>query len=230
MRRIKVSIATAALLLAGAAAAQAADLPPPPMTPAAWSMSVFGGASWLDAVDFDGDDADVRFDFDTGFLVGGTIGYTFVDWARTELEIGYAQYDLDSVRIDGSNVGDFGGADLGVLTFMGNMWFGFNMLPVLGNPVNDAGAGLGFSPYFGGGLGIGIVDGAADGDDFDWGDSETGLAWQVGAGVRWNFASNIGLDLGYRFRNVSNVSSGVDGFGDADLSSQNVVVGLTFNF
>ena len=229
MLRLTVALLATAMIIP---AAQAADLPPPPPppVPAAWSFSVFGGASWLN--DFDaGDDfgSTLDFSYDTGFLVGGTLGYTFVDWARTELEIAYAGYDLDSLSEDGGfPIGNNGG-DLGVLTVMGNLWLGFNMLPVVGDPVNSVGAGLGFSPYFGGGLGVGFVNGSIDGLLSDWDGDDTGLAWQVGAGVRWNFASNLGLDIGYRYRNVTSVSA-FDNVGSFDLSSNNVVVGLTFNF
>lgn len=227
MFRLTAALLASAMIIP---AAHAADLPPPPPAPAAWSFSVFGGASWLN--DFDaGDDfgSTLDFSYDTGFLVGGTLGYTFVDWARTELEIAYAGYDLASLSEDGGfPIGNNGG-DLGVLTVMGNLWLGFNMLPVVGDPVNSVGAGLGFSPYFGGGLGVGFIDGTVDGLLGDWDGSDTGLAWQVGAGVRWNFASNLGLDIGYRYRNVTSVSV-FDNVGSFDLSSNNVVVGLTFNF
>jgi opacity protein-like surface antigen len=260
---LKYSAAAIGLLFASSAAS-AADLPPPPLpAPAAWSFSVFGGASWLndfdsnlstgDAVDIIGEDGVVdtlfpRYNwngdasFDTGFLVGGTIGYTFVDWARTELEISYANYDLNNVDIsyrgcgntdceDLSEPSDFsldGDGSLGILTIMGNMWLGFNMLPVVGDPVNNIGSGLGFSPYFGGGLGVAFVDGSTD-DVFDIDDSSTAFAWQVGAGIRWNFASNIGLDVGYRYRGINDVS--FDGLDDSvNLTSNNVIVGLTFSF
>ncbi len=244
MRRIKVSVAAAALLLAGAAAAQAADLPPPPMTPAAWSFSVFGGASWLNSVEsstsevFEGApfDRNYDFDFDTGFLVGGAFGYTLVDWARTEIEISYASYDPNTVDISTdfeSTSFDHGGS-LDELTVMGNLWLGFNMLPVVGDPVNQVGDGLGFSPYFGGGLGVAFVDVDFDspgGDSLS--ESTTAFAWQVGAGVRWTFASNIGLDVGYRYRGVTDVGFGDNGvheLSSADLYSNNLIVGLTFNF
>ena len=53
--------------------------------------------------------------------------------------------------------------------------------------VTGAGSGLGFSPYVGGGIGVGFVDISGSGRDFDalgLDDSATGLAWQVGAGIR----------------------------------------------
>jgi opacity protein-like surface antigen len=241
MRNILLSASTTALMLVGAAAANAADLPPPPMPePANWNFTVFGGASWLDSVDVDGNsnsqfsNLNADFDFDTGFLIGGAVGFTFVEWARTEIEVAYASYDVDSVQLTEDGVGgsrtfDSVDANFSALTVMGNMWFGFNMLPLVGNPVDTAGSGLGVSPYFGGGIGVGFVNN--DGDDADsngFEDSSTGLAWQVGAGIRWNFVSNIGLDLGYRYRNVTSVS--FDNWDDADFSSQNVTLGVVFNF
>ncbi len=227
-------------MLVGAAAANAADLPPPPMPePANWNFTVFGGASWLDSVDtdidpdFQGfDNAD--FDFDTGFLIGGAMGFTFVDWARTEIEVAYAGYDVDSIDVseDGGGRGaTFSDVDanFGVLTVMGNMWFGFNMLPLVGDPLNTAGSGLGVSPYFGGGIGVGFVDNGGDtADAFLFDDSTTGLAWQVGAGIRFNFVSNLGFDLGYRYRNVTDVGMGE--WDNIDLASHNFVGGITFNF
>jgi opacity protein-like surface antigen len=231
--------------MVSASSVEAAELPPPPVAPAAWSFSVFGGASWLE---------DVRtqyeisapppgtyyydLSYDPGFLVGGTIGYSFVDWARTEIEISYANYNGNDVQIDFTEdsgvsrptLSDENTSSISALTVLGNMWLGFNMLPVIGDPVNQLGSSMGgFSPYFGGGLGVGFVD--TEGDDGDPvvdSDSTTAFAWQVGAGIRWNFASNIGLDAGYRFRGITDV--GFDNMSDANLYSNNVVVGLVFNF
>lgn len=232
-----LALVTAAIVF-GSAAAQAADLPPPPApAPANWNFTVFGGASWLNSVDVDGDSGsqyegiNADFDFDTGFLIGGAVGFTFVDWARTEIEIAYASYDVSGISLSTNGGTDLDNIDanFNALTLMGNMWFGFNMLPLVGDPVNTAGSGLGVSPYFGGGIGVGFVSNDGDtADTYSFNDDTTGLAWQVGAGIRWNFASNIGLDLGYRYRNVTNVS--FNRWDNADFSSQNVTFGVVFNF
>lgn len=227
--RMRKLFLLATALVVGTASAQAADLPPPPAQPSPWSFSVFGGASWLQDVETGttidiGDesyDFDVDYSFDTGFLVGGTIGYAFVDFARTELEVAYANYGGGEAVLsyaDQSWSVD-PGDNLEILTVMGNMWLGLNMLPVIGDPLTQAGGALGFSPYAGGGLGIGFVN--VD-------DVNSGLAWQVGAGVRWNFASNFGLDVGYRFRGVTDIGLGELDAGD--FYSNNVIVGLVFNF
>jgi len=204
-----LALVTAAIVF-GSAAAQAADLPPPPApAPAAWSMSVFGGASWYNSLE----DGPVEIDYDTGFLVGGALGYTPLDWLRTEVELAYSSADGTGSVFDM----DVTSGSTDTLTILGNAWLGFNMLPVVGDPVNDLGAGMGFSPYFGGGLGVGFLN---PGDN-----SDTSFAWQVGAGVRWTLASNIGLDVGYRYRSLVDA-----GGSSSDLSSNNLVVGLVFNF
>lgn len=233
MRKIILSVSSAALMMLAAGAAQAADLPPPPApAPAMFSFTAFGGASWLNDVDTSYDDffnEDAEISFDTGYLIGGAAGFTLVDWARTELEVAYAGYDLDSIDLEFDGTYDDLDGSIGVLTVMGNVWFGFNNLPLVGGPVDQAGSGLGFSPYFGGGLGVGFVDvNGSTADSFDL-DTSTGFAWQVGAGIRWNFVSNIGLDLGYRYRNVMDVGFGGN-WDSADLSSNNVVLGVVFNF
>jgi opacity protein-like surface antigen len=149
MRKIILSVSSAALMMLAAGAAQAADLPPPPApAPSAFSFTVFGGASWLNDVDtnYDGffnEDAEVSFD--TGYLVGGSAGFTLVDWARTELEVAYAGYDLDSIELDGFEYDDLDGS-LGVLTVMGNVWFGFNSLPLVGGTVDQAAPGWASRP------------------------------------------------------------------------------------
>jgi opacity protein-like surface antigen len=205
MRRLTLALLATVL---AAPAVQAADLPAPLPVPAAWSMSIFSGATWLETVE----DGPAELSYDTGFIVGGTLGYTPLDWVRTELEVAYS-----SSHGEASAFGfDFGSGYTDTLTVMGNAWFGFNMLPVVGGAVNDIGSGMGVSPYFGGGLGVGFLN---PGDD-----SDTSLAWQVGAGVRWNFDTNVGLDVGYRYRNLVDVGD------EFDLSSHNLIAGVTFNF
>jgi opacity protein-like surface antigen len=218
MRRLAAALFATALFVP---AASAADLPAPALDTANWSVSVFGGATWVNDIDPDTIIGPSEFEFDTGFLVGGTLGYTATDWLRTELELAYTESSVDTT-IDTGVAVISGSGDFSTFSIMGNVWLGMNMLPVVGGPVNDIGSGLGFSPYFGGGLGVGFLTADPGSED------TTAFAWQVGAGVRWNFASNIGLDVGYRYRNLVDVELG--GFESFDLSSNNVVVGLTFNF
>lgn len=85
---------SALLLPLTASNALAADLPALASAPATWSIAVFGGPSWLNDIDTvyerGSTDTDVSIDYDPGYLVGAAVGFTFVDWARTEAEVSYA--------------------------------------------------------------------------------------------------------------------------------------------
>jgi opacity protein-like surface antigen len=219
----------AVLLPLAVSGAQAADLPKPAETPATWSVAVFGGPSWLNDIDTiyesGSTDTDVAIGYDPGYMVGAAIGFTFVDWARTEVEIAYAAYSVADLTI-GSGDAERTAADvdgeISALSVMGNLWLGLDMRP------HSAGAGaFGFSPYAGGGVGVGFVD-STGARAFDITDSTTALSWQVGAGIRFAAVGPVGFDIGYRFRGLTDVGLGEITAGD--LTSNNVIVGVTLAF
>ncbi|MFO1090604.1 MAG: outer membrane beta-barrel protein [Hyphomicrobiales bacterium] len=231
--RYAILAAAAVTLPLGFGGAYAADLPPAPTIEVnPWSVSVFGGPSWLENADLNGTvnntniEADVRYN--TGFIVGGSLGYAVTDWARAEVEIAYQNYSYDSARItvQGRHQTVDVNGDLSALTLMGNLWFGLNMLPVVGEPVSGAAGSLGVSPYFGGGIGVGFVDNTVHSSPID--DNSTTFAWQVGAGIRWNFAPQLGMDIGYRFRGLTDVS--FEPIDSVSLYSNNLIIGLTYSF
>jgi opacity protein-like surface antigen len=240
-----------ALILSGAAlsvwggSALAADAPVP-VDPGHFYAGVFGGATWFsdNGMDFtldpsimvDTSDApspsiwspyegNVSLDTDTGFLIGGVLGYAWGDTGlRTELELSYSQANLDGFDIDWDNWAkgpdgddlDFDG-DVSVTYIFGNIWYDFGHVFDMG----------GITPYVGGGLGVGFVDidvDAIQGIDFAASGSETGFAYQIGGGLLWNIADNINLDLGYRYRGVA-----LNDY-DQSLTSQNVLLGINFGF
>jgi opacity protein-like surface antigen len=85
----------------------------------------------------------------------------------------------------------------------------------------------GFSPYVGGGLGVGFVNvdiDSIEGIDLDASSDETGFAYQVGGGLMWSVSDNMALDLGYRYRGVA-----LDDY-DQSLTSHNVLLGVNFGF
>ncbi|MCA3573560.1 MAG: porin family protein [Aestuariivirga sp.] len=244
-----------ALILSGAAlsvwggSALAADAPVP-VDPGHFYAGVFGGATWFseNGADFTLDGSaftpeetvvapsapsmhpdvsgNVSLDTDTGFLIGGVLGYAWGDTGlRTELELSYSQANLDGFDIDWDsnfhngqvNVDpDFDG-DVSVTYIFGNLWYDFGHVFDMG----------GITPYIGGGLGVGFVDidiDAIQGVDFAASGSETGFAYQLGGGLMWNIADNVALDLGYRYRGVA-----LNDY-DQSLTSQNVLLGINFGF
>ncbi len=225
------------LMLSGAAlslmggAALAADFAPAPEPLGGFYVGAFGGATWFteNGADFTyenggpSEDGEISLDTDTGFLVGGVLGY---NWAgtglRTELELSYSQANLDGFDVDWDNGNvqvidpDFDG-DVSVTYLFGNLWYGFGDMLNMG----------GISPYIGGGLGVGFVNIDIDsigGVDLDASGDETGFAYQLGGGLMWNLADNVALDLGYRWRGVM-----LEDYED-DLNSHNVLLGINFGF
>jgi opacity protein-like surface antigen len=108
--------------------ALAADFIPTPEPAGGFYAGVFGGATWFtdNGADFGLDDlavrsiifrmvqipvghpdchpdasGDISLDTDTGFLVGGVLGYNWGDTGlRSELELSYSQANLDGFDID----------------------------------------------------------------------------------------------------------------------------------
>lgn len=229
-KTLKTLILTgAALGLFGGTALAADFVPAPEPMLGGLYVGAFGGATWFteNGADFEYVNGgtysgEISLDTDTGFLVGGVLGY---NWAgtglRTELELSYSQANLDGFDIDwdgGSRISssDFDG-DVSVTYLFGNLWYGFGDMLNMG----------GISPYIGGGLGVGFVNidiDAIDGVDIDASGDETGFAYQLGGGLMWNLADNVALDLGYRWRGVM-----LEDYED-DLNSHNVLLGINFGF
>jgi opacity protein-like surface antigen len=246
---LKPLILSGSALVLFSGAALAADIAPPPEPVlGGFYVGAFGGATWFseNGVDFaydgceiaDGpgvDDChpdisgDVSLDTDTGFLIGGVLGYHWGGTGlRSELEVSYSQANLDGFDVDwDSNAhngqfddilddSDFDG-DVSVTYIFGNLWYGFGDVLNMG----------GISPYVGGGLGVGFVNVDVDsieGVGLDASGDETGFAYQLGGGLMWSLTDNVALDLGYRWRGVM-----LDDY-DEDLNSNNVLLGLNVGF
>jgi len=266
MRKLLYScVATAALAL-GVNAASAADLytPPPaevaiapaPAAVGGWYVGIHGGAAFplamKTSVDAAWEDTDVgdaggffgngKTHFDTGWLVGGTVGYEMGNGLRGELEVTYLNagnkkvkgltgfYDdgQDVVFTDGSLKA---GGNLDATFVLANLWYDFN----------DTGT---FKPYVGGGLGVAFVDQNLKAGGFKLiDDSSTNFAFQAGAGVKWAMSDALDLDLGYRFKGaldakLKDTRAWTDGTvagasfarSKDDLFVHTVQVGLTYKF
>lgn len=97
-----------------------------------------------------------------------------------------------------------------------------------------------FTPYVGGGLGMafnytGYDFTAKNGDKFSVDDRETNFAWNVGAGVAYNFNDNFAVDASYRFVGLgyNEISTNYGGekyeIGNEPYNNE-FMVGLRFSF
>ncbi|WP_297828633.1 outer membrane beta-barrel protein [uncultured Desulfovibrio sp.] len=99
----------------------------------------------------------------------------------------------------------------------------------------DIQTGTPFVPYIGAGAGLAFnyveYDLHSGGDSYSINDNFTNFAWNVGAGVAYNFNENVAVDLGYRFMMMGYNEVSV---GDAKISNQpynnEFMLGLRFTF
>jgi opacity protein-like surface antigen len=208
MRSLLLCTAAAASLSLAAGSALSADYEPQaePSVESGWYAGVFGGASWPRDMEFE---ELFELDLDRGFTAGGVVGSHFFDYLRAEVEASYARYDIDEC-ISGTLKCAISDGDVSAFYLLGNLWFDFKL--------------GGFSPYIGGGVGGARVnvDTSTSLDDSDW-----GFAFQAGAGVRFRLTDALQVDIGYRFKDVPDLS--IDSL-DTDLQSHNAQIGLTLGF
>jgi opacity protein-like surface antigen len=183
-------------------------------------ISVFGGytAPIDSGFDYAGYTYDVRYK--DGFSLGAAIGTEISPGLRAELEAAYVRYSANDYTYYGGQTPVDSDVDVEQLFILGNLW-------------KDIHLGSAFSPYFGGGVGVGIASVTASDNPDALDGSGVGLAGQIGGGVRFGLGENLALDLGYRFRGL--VDAGIDGDGSgnhakAAFFSQNVQLGLTYGF
>ncbi|MSM40985.1 MAG: outer membrane beta-barrel protein [Geobacter sp.] len=169
-----------------------------------------------------------RIEYDPGIFVGGTGGYDF-GYVRVEGELSYRHAELKSVvdRDTGDSYHNMDG-NLGALAMMGNAFFDLhNDTPV--------------TPYFGGGLGLAVLNlsdtygiSASTGSrDFLYSEGDdTVLAYQAGAGVEIALNRKLSLDVGYRYFGTSKATfdKDISRTTDLKLESHNVAVGLRVKF
>lgn len=204
-------------------------------------VSVFGGAAiltknphgTLTTSDGTSDGASVDLLMNNpGYIIGGAVG---VDWGnkiRTEIELSHARWTSDKYRyatFDGSNAGTSqASSDVSATYLLGNAWL-------------DLSQGSRITPYVGGGVGIGWASVNAftnsSGPFANESFSATGLAFQIGAGVRFDLSENVVIDAGYRFKDIVGLNYPSYNGGlyigtltDTSLASHNFQVGLTFKF
>jgi opacity protein-like surface antigen len=191
-------------------------------------VSVFGGASLL-SKDLHGtyNVGSQSFDILTnnpGYIIGGAVGVDWGNQIRTELELSHAHWTSDKYDYTIITPNSFfeiaTSSNMSATYLLGNAWL-------------DIGNRSGISPYVGGGLGIGWANVNAFTNTVNDQFSASGLAFQLGAGVRFNVNDSVSIDAGYRFKDIVGLSYNTAGnstLTDTSLASHNFQIGLTYQF
>ena len=206
-----------------------------------WYVNVAAGANWVDDSRYSGEEAtSTTFFFETdpsiGFVISGAVGYDLgqmLKGLRVEGELAYRENNVHgrwSSAVTGTTttttpttnaITDGGALDIQHTTFsiMANAWYDFQV--------------MGLNPYVGGG--IGWADVSLDGK-FDSkhaiSASESGFAWQLGAGLNFDIEPGMKLGIGYRYLQGPDVTLHAPGdlnpeTGDIDDQNHSLTVGLT---
>lgn len=155
-----------------------------------------------------------RTEFDTGYAIGGQVGYAFDNGFRVELEGAYTHYDVDThsgLTVGGTNID---GVDVAVLTrgqpAAQNPSVGaviadgrgrVSNFGLFGNVFYDLETGSGFKPYVGAGLGYQWADVRYNPSGVDVGDAnDGGLAYQLMAGASVELSNSAELFGQYTYR------------------------------
>ncbi len=209
MRRLLTAICTSlGLLLAATSAANAQ-----------FYFGAHGGANFLQDSDIDGGGIDGEASTDTGFVVGGVLGYRFgltdnlsID---AEGEFSYRYNDADEFSASGFSSTSSGYVQSFV--WMANGWLNWQ--------IGDSG----FMPYAGGGFGgihIDIKDASIGGVSFD-NDSDFVIGGQLGGGLGYQFDEHLAVSLDYRFLITEDAKfQGLD----VEYQSHSVMAGIKYLF
>ena len=206
------------------ASATAADVAAPADTGFKPYVSVFAGVSFLNPVNtvYDYKSTPYSVKTNTGYLLGGAIGVKWNAMLRTEIELSHSSWNANSYNYDGGALALASGP-ISATYLLGNVWVDI--------PTQSA-----FIPYVGGGLGIGWAwaDVSFNNADYGYGSGGSGLAYQLGAGVKFAVSDHVDIDLGYRFKGLSNINfpdrDGHGNYNGATLNSHNIQLGLTYHF
>ncbi len=164
-------------------------------------------------------------EFDTGFVIGGSVGYRFLDSFRGEVNLSYRQADVDQVTIAGALMLE-GTGDISLLALMANVYYDLD----LESPV---------TPYLGVGIGLGFIDvdtGVTPLSVLVVNDSATEFAWNIMVGASYGVTDNIDLSLGYRYLGTTDpeLDATLVGFGsgtlDAEIAVHEILFGFRYNF
>ncbi len=148
-------------------------------------------------------------DYASGYMFSTAVGAALPSGLRLEGELALRGNEIDTISYGGSTYE--GAGDATIFTTMMNLYY-------------DLYTGASFTPYVGGGVGLGIATIDAD---YGGSSSSTSMAYQAGFGARFDLTRSVALDVGYRFFGLT--ESDYDGI-DGDYQSHNLQVGVSFKY
>ncbi|MEM6662301.1 MAG: hypothetical protein AAF666_09005 [Pseudomonadota bacterium] len=205
-------------------------------------LSFFAGASIpASNAEFTNGQTVVDTDFDTGFAVGGAIGYRLNQFSfsgftpRVELEASYSENGVDALNFSGNGPGAEN-------VVSGSKVSSLNLVTSAFIDADELFGGV-VVPYVGAGAGIGFVsqDIVYNGAGVNLSDRDTAFLWHVTGGAKYAFTERASAfaDVGFRqtvgvssLRRVgSNPAAGAGGgvFED-DLNNIVLRLGITVDF
>ena len=156
-------------------------------------LALRGGPGWADRAERQPESGSgAKLEFDSEYDLNLAVGYKFLPWLRAEGELGFVNMSLDNLHLEsrGESVGAHG-HDRHYRGLVNVYLDGANSSP--------------FTPFIG--VGGGVVRANLDlswalpssgatvtADDWDW-----AFAWQFTAGIAWRAASDLELEVSYRY-------------------------------
>jgi opacity protein-like surface antigen len=137
-----------------------------------------------------GGPASGRVDYDAGVFAGAAFGYAFNNYIATDFELG-----LNAAKINNAQGYSMGDSRIYNFPFMGNIILSCPIPRTIVTPYAGVGAG-GADVVF-------DTDRFSDGNTTVFGDeNDVVFAWQAFAGLRFQLAPRISLDVGYKYFNT----------------------------
>ena len=188
-------------------------------------LGINGGVAYLNDSDFAVSGAasgDIKFD--TGFGVGGAVGYDIETIPiRFEGEVTYRKNDISNVTTGSSAFPEVSG-DFTALSFMANWYWDFleefiGEYPLIG--------------FLLGGVGVvNIEAGTSSAGEISIDSDDTAFAAQLGGGIGYMVTERITIDLSYRFFFAENfeVKDTSNRKVELQYPSHNIFLGVRFSF
>ncbi len=210
MKQLTIAAVIAGISFTGAAHAADAVVPEEvlPVSANEHYISIFaGGVFHTDNVEYTNGITVVDTDFDAGYTIGAAIGkrlpeHSFNDFTpRLELAFSYSENEVDTINFSGNGPGQevvTAGSQASAVTFLVNGFL----------DADDA-FGEGITPYFGGGIGLGLVNhnlnynGGLNLND----NNDAVFAWNVTAGVSFEINENVDFFTDVGFHQLVDTSS-----------------------